>query len=364
MMKMYFLIIPFLAVLLSVSYVSAIDDFDGDADFLFKEGVKSYQEGNFELAITYFDRVLEIDTNHVGALNNKGSILSQQGRHEDAISYFDKVLEINPEQAGALNNKGLALNQQGKLKQAISYFDKVLEQDPENINALNNKGGTLFQLNNLEEAEIYLDKVLEIDPNKASALTNKGAILVHNGEIDNAITIFDKILELNPNHVGALKNKAIALTQQDKFYEATSYFYRALQLDPSNEFLNEAIKHAKNGVGYLEADGYTEIIIRNSQGQLIGYLKDTIFQILNHELATNYISDWPIEKQIVRNEQNYEVLKKIETKVTHSDSVMGRYGTFDDVNPEILLILTTHWGYKFNEGDEITFIETIFRPQD
>ena len=49
-------------------------------------------------------------------MNNKGGMLLELDRIEKAIPYFDKVLEIDPNNVGALTNKGLAL---GKLDRDI-----------------------------------------------------------------------------------------------------------------------------------------------------------------------------------------------------------------------------------------------------
>ena len=38
---------------------------------------------------------MKIDPKHVDALNNKGVVLKEQGRYEEAITYYDKVLAID-----------------------------------------------------------------------------------------------------------------------------------------------------------------------------------------------------------------------------------------------------------------------------
>ena len=81
---------------------------------------------------------------------NKGLALDHLGRYEEAVTYFDKVLEINPDFAYALNGKvngikwsllvkGLALIALGRSDEALTYFDNLLEISPKNLLALNNK---------------------------------------------------------------------------------------------------------------------------------------------------------------------------------------------------------------------------------
>ena len=80
-----------------------------DIEVLFDQGNALYDLGQDQEAITYYDKVLEIDPNHVRALNSKGLALYHLGQDQEAITYYDKVLEINPNHVNALNNKGLAL---------------------------------------------------------------------------------------------------------------------------------------------------------------------------------------------------------------------------------------------------------------
>ena len=97
---------------------------------LIENGFDSYRLYNFEQAVSYFDKVLKIDPNHLDAMSNKGGVLLQLGKTDEAISYFDKVLEMNPNHIGALINKGLTLLKVDKAKESISYFAKVAKIDP------------------------------------------------------------------------------------------------------------------------------------------------------------------------------------------------------------------------------------------
>ncbi|MBW9223743.1 tetratricopeptide repeat protein [Methanothermococcus sp. SCGC AD-155-E23] len=57
---------------------------------------------------------------------SEGDILYEQGRYEEALEYFDKVLEINPNCADAWSRKGLTLARLGRYEEAIRCFDKSL----------------------------------------------------------------------------------------------------------------------------------------------------------------------------------------------------------------------------------------------
>ena len=74
----------------------------------------------------------------------EGESLLLAGKYDEAINVFDKVLAIEPNNTGALNNKGLVLGSLGRYDEAIVYFDKVLAIDPNNTNALDAKEFVLY----------------------------------------------------------------------------------------------------------------------------------------------------------------------------------------------------------------------------
>jgi len=135
-----------------------------DVDLLFEKGIESYRNGNHDEAISYFDRVLEIEPDNLDALTNKGGLLSALEKHEEAIPYFDRVLDIESNHVSALVNKASALGSLGEFDDAIFNLDRALEIEPKNINALTNKAAVLIDQDNYYDAISYFHKILEVDP--------------------------------------------------------------------------------------------------------------------------------------------------------------------------------------------------------
>ena len=130
----------------------------------FDMGIESFQSGNYNESISFFDKVLEIDPNHVDALNNKGNALAELGELEKSISFFDKVLEIEPNHVGALNNKGSVIAELGELEKSISFFDKVLEIEPNHVDALNNRARVMVETEQYINAVMDYERLIIIDP--------------------------------------------------------------------------------------------------------------------------------------------------------------------------------------------------------
>jgi len=140
-----------------------------DVDLLFEKGLESYRDGKLEVALSYFDKVLEIEPNHLNATNNKGVLLKVLGKADEALSYFDKVLEIEPNDVDALSNKGSILGSLLKLDEAMIYLDRALEIEPNHIDALSNKAAVLADQGNYYDSATYFYQVLQVDPHNKLA---------------------------------------------------------------------------------------------------------------------------------------------------------------------------------------------------
>ena len=80
-------------------------------------------ENKYE-ALIYFNKFLEQNPTHYGALLGKGKILINLGKSEEAIQYFDKLLEKDPSDALALGNKGVELSNHNKSKKQYIILEK------------------------------------------------------------------------------------------------------------------------------------------------------------------------------------------------------------------------------------------------
>jgi tetratricopeptide (TPR) repeat protein len=152
-------------------------------------------------------------------MNNKGLALYNLGQYQEAIKWYDKALEIKPSFTSAMNNKGLALYNLGQYQEAIKWYDKALEINPHDTNAMNNKGLALYNLGQYQEAIKWYDKALEITPTDAVVLNNKGLAFNNLGQYQEAIKWYDKALEITPTDGDIINNKANALV---KIFEQSS----------------------------------------------------------------------------------------------------------------------------------------------
>jgi len=200
-------------------------------------GLANKEEKDFNSALTYFDKAIEVEPNFAEAWCNKGSTLNALKHYEEALTHFDKAIELSPGYAEAWCNKGSTLNALKHYEEALTHFDKAIERAPNNAEAWCNKGASLTHLSRLNEALSHFDKAIEIEPDYVEAWCNKGAAYTDHDQANEALVCINQALNLNPLHAEAWNNKGIILNKLKRLGEAIEAFEKALSLNPNLEFL-------------------------------------------------------------------------------------------------------------------------------
>jgi tetratricopeptide (TPR) repeat protein len=81
------------------------------------EGIAFLNDGQYDRAITCFNKVIEKNPNDV-AYSFRGEAYCEKGQYDKAISDYCKAIELNPEYAIAYNNRGLAYYRKGDYEKA------------------------------------------------------------------------------------------------------------------------------------------------------------------------------------------------------------------------------------------------------
>jgi len=98
---------------------------ESDIDFMVYKGGQYLKMFNYEEAITFFDKALELEPNNVEALYQKANALSALEKYDEAIEYYEKVLNIEPDNQNAAISLHNALVSIANYK--YGFLDGVLE---------------------------------------------------------------------------------------------------------------------------------------------------------------------------------------------------------------------------------------------
>ena len=126
--------------------------------------VSLYDLGQYEEAIVYYDKALEIFPDYAKALNNKANAITELINITPAsYYYYGKTLTANYFSVSYQKDDVSVLNTVGKYTavDAIALFDKALEISPNNNVIICNKANLLTKIGDSEEASIYYQKALD-----------------------------------------------------------------------------------------------------------------------------------------------------------------------------------------------------------
>jgi tetratricopeptide (TPR) repeat protein len=99
-----------------------------DEKFYFAEGMRAFEEANFEYALRSFAKVLEFNPQSAAAWSGQVRMLIELGEFREAKVWADKALEKFPRDAELLAAKAVALGRIGDLKAALAFSDASIEE--------------------------------------------------------------------------------------------------------------------------------------------------------------------------------------------------------------------------------------------
>jgi superkiller protein 3 len=132
----------------------------------FNKGYNAVENKEYDKAISFYLRVIEIDPDYATAYYNLGLVYGNQGNNTKAIELYEKAIELKPDYAKAYNNLGLAYKNQGNLTKAIESYEKSIEIDPDYAEAYYNLG-IAYHNSNFDKALIYYKKAARLELKEA-----------------------------------------------------------------------------------------------------------------------------------------------------------------------------------------------------
>ncbi len=131
---------------------------------LVRMGEDEANKSNYEHALKYFEKAIEMNAKNDFAWGDMGLMLDKLGRREEAIDSFSRALMIDSSNPITWHNKGLSLIKSNRLKESIDCFDKAIELNEKYAKAWYNRGRALALLGNETEGQKSFDTAKKLDP--------------------------------------------------------------------------------------------------------------------------------------------------------------------------------------------------------
>ncbi len=203
--------------------------------FFFSNGVTKAELGDFEAAIDYYNKTIEIDPNSSDAYNNRGIAKERLGDLDGALEDYNKAIELDPDDTSAYNNCGNIKLNSGDLAGALWYYNHSIMLDSKNGTAYNNRGNIKYKVGELIEALRDYDKAIELHPEDDLAYRNRGDVKRDLRDLDGAVMDYDKAIELDPNDIDAYTNRGNVKKALGELEEANKDSKKAEELEKMQE---------------------------------------------------------------------------------------------------------------------------------
>lgn len=129
--------------------------------------------------------------------SNAGLIYSKLNMNNESLNFYDKSIELNSENVYSLNNKGFTLTLLEKYSEAIPLFDKAIAIDEFFAYSYNNRGLSKIKTGKIDEGLADIEKSIKLDKNNSYSYRNLGIYHFDIGEIEKARELFLKSKELD-----------------------------------------------------------------------------------------------------------------------------------------------------------------------
>jgi protein O-GlcNAc transferase len=172
-------------------------------DKAIKSALENHRAGNFQQAEILYRKILKQQPNDVDALHLLGVLCHQRRDYDSAIKYIRKAIQLDAGFAEAYNNLGNVMRDKGMIDEAETCYQSALRIHPNFAIAYNNLGNIYTEKKLPDKAVPEFQKALQINPNFTEAYNNLGKVFSEKNKHDDAISCFQKALRINPDSAEA-----------------------------------------------------------------------------------------------------------------------------------------------------------------
>ena len=212
----------------------------------FRVGISYFGQGEYDKAITEFEKSIELDPDHTDSYYYLGQCYLQKG----IIQYNNK----NILKAYSLYRKANEISEQ-----VILQYEQIIKDNPEDLNSYLRLGyiyeiRSMVPLNNeYNEALEYYLKALALDIVLEKKNTNiylylntrVGTIYFQKKDYLQAIEYLERAAEMSPLNVEAYYYLGLSYGKINEIEKAREFLSRVIELAPQSDFAREAEKELK-----------------------------------------------------------------------------------------------------------------------
>ena len=142
----------------------------------FKKGIKHYEDGDYDSAITDYTKVIQLNPNHVSALCNRGLVWRKKGDFEKAIADMDKAIRIEPDTSSFWFFRGMVWKDKADYDKAINDFNEAIRLNSNKFRFFVERSKTWREKEEPDKAIDDFDAAFRLDSHSQQAIHNLSVV--------------------------------------------------------------------------------------------------------------------------------------------------------------------------------------------
>ncbi len=199
--------------------------------------LKRLKTGDMYGGMSTLRQIVRRDPRYADAYFYMAMIYTEMDQYEIALRYAHKAVELDPEKGAYHNQAGAVLFRQEKFREALEEFRKAaqgkLEKDQEKV--WRNIGLMYEDLLDKDKAIGAFRKALEFAPQDAESHLALGKVYLDRNQLEEAIQEFTIAVQQEPKRGEAHALLGMSYSRGGRPQEAVEAFQRAIALDPKDK---------------------------------------------------------------------------------------------------------------------------------
>lgn len=189
-------------------------------------------KGEYEEAMPYVQRALELDPNYAPGYCHLGQVFYCRMMWDQAEVNFKKALALDFGLQEAHYNLALLYQRQRRFREALPFFKQVVLINPNDWESFLRMGQCTAELGNLTDAEAFYVEALRLKPGLLEAAGGLAQIYLRTEQHHKAIEVLKDALTWHPECVELRAALAFAYEQEGDYEQALAQFHQLVTDNP------------------------------------------------------------------------------------------------------------------------------------
>ena len=184
----------------SENYIlKALELTPNDANVNLTAGQIFMQKQEFETALPYVKKAVELEPSNTKSIRNLAQIYYDIGQLEESIQTYEVAInkETDPKvKADLYFNLGILYNRVGNLEEAEYNFTNSLDENPDDVEAVMGMAQVFENAEKWRKAEKFYRELIAVDPDNPEHYRGMSRVLLQQGEPDESQRYLEKAKRL------------------------------------------------------------------------------------------------------------------------------------------------------------------------